>query len=364
MVVPSDPTTDLVVIEPGLAVAGLEHLLNPVPLPLGANHFGQGDLGAGVAQGVVDPRLADRTDHHQTLLRPDPSVLFGPDAHAHRIDHQRPLLAAAEGDPLPPRLRLTRRPDVGPLERHLALAADAGLLPWRATPLQVAHGGVAGYVQHVTLRPSTQRSAELGGPAEFVITHDPAVGQAGQAPVQQVQRDPPLLLEVDLRRDMALRAPGLIVSPILGQVELAVQRGVTGLRGIGQEDADLAVVDLAQPAAPLASDATGFRPLLGEGAGVDDHDALRLGEFLPDMEPQLGHHGLVVPLTRADEELDRLARQPGLDRDRLTGLALQSAEEPADDQGGVLALLGAIELGQIALEKGGQTVGAVADGVG
>ena len=54
--------------------------------------------------------------------------MFGPDAHAPRIDHQRPRLAAAEGDPLPPRLRRTRRPDVAPLERHLALAADAANL--------------------------------------------------------------------------------------------------------------------------------------------------------------------------------------------------------------------------------------------
>src|SRR5947209_6461426 len=34
MVVPADPTADLVVIEPGLAVARLEHFLDPVPLPL------------------------------------------------------------------------------------------------------------------------------------------------------------------------------------------------------------------------------------------------------------------------------------------------------------------------------------------
>jgi hypothetical protein len=82
------------------------------------------------------------------------------------------------------------------------------------------------------------------------------------------------------------------------------------------------------------------------------------------MEPQLGHHGLVVPFPRADEELDRLPRQSGLDGDRLRGLALQSAEEPADDRGGIRALLGAIELGQRAPEEAGQTVGAVSDGLG
>ncbi len=128
MVVPSDPTADLVVIESGLAVAGLEHLLDPVPLPLGANHFGQGDLGPGVAQGIVDPRRAHRTDHHQPLFRSDPPVLFGPDAHAQGIDHQRPLLAVANGDPLPPRLRLPRRPDIGPLERHRALRSRTVVL--------------------------------------------------------------------------------------------------------------------------------------------------------------------------------------------------------------------------------------------
>ncbi len=82
------------------------------------------------------------------------------------------------------------------------------------------------------------------------------------------------------------------------------------------------------------------------------------------MEPEFPHDGLVVPLARADDELDRLAGQPGLDGDRLTGLALQAAEQPVDDQGGVLPLLGAVEPRQIPLQEGGQAVGAVADRVG
>src|SRR5512135_1148328 len=345
MMMPSDPTPDLVVIEPGLAVAGLEHLLDPVPLPLHPNQLGQGDLGASVGQGVVDPRFADRTDHHQPFLRPDSPVLLGPDPNSHRVNLERAFLTLANGDPLPPRFRLVRRPGVGPARRHLALAADPGLLPQRAAPLQVAHCSVAGHVQDITLRALSQCGPELGGPAELVVTDDPAVGQAGQAPIQEVQRDPPLLLELDPRRDVASLTPGRVVGPVLGQVEPAIQGSVTGWRGVGQEDADLAVVDLAVPAAPLASDTAGLRPLLGEGAGVDDHDAVRLGELLTDVEPEFRYDGLVVPLARVDEELDRLARQPGLDGDRLTGLALQSADQPADDQGGVLALLDAIKLG-------------------
>jgi hypothetical protein len=42
-----------------------------------------------------------------------------------------------------------------------------------------------------------------------------------------------------------------------------------------------------------------------------------------------GHDGLVVPPARADEVLDRLAMDAGLDGDRLAGLALQPAEQAA-----------------------------------
>src|SRR3989442_610358 len=134
MVVP-DPTADLVVIESDLTVARLEHLLDPVPLPLHPDQLGPGDLGAGIGQGVVDPRLAHRTDHDQPLLRPDPTVLLGPDTDRQRIDQEWPLLAAADGNPFPPRFRLARRPAVGPLERHRTLAAAPGMTPPGATPL-------------------------------------------------------------------------------------------------------------------------------------------------------------------------------------------------------------------------------------
>ena len=82
------------------------------------------------------------------------------------------------------------------------------------------------------------------------------------------------------------------------------------------------------------------------------------------MEPQLTHHRLVVPQARADEELDGLAGHPRRDRDRLTGLALQAAQQPADDERGVLALFGAIELGQVTFQEARQVVRAVPNGVG
>ena len=59
-----------------------------------------------------------------------------------------------------------------------------------------------------------------------------------------------------------------------------------------------------------------------------------------------------------------LRGSPGLDGDRLGGLALQAAEPAADDQGGRGPLLDAVEPRQVALEEGRQAVGPVPDGVG
>jgi hypothetical protein len=155
-----------------------------------------------------------------------------------------------------------------------------------------------------------------------------------------------------------------VSRPILGQVKLAVQGTITRRACVSQENADLAIVHLAQPAAPLTVDAAGLRPFFGEGTGVDNHYAIWACEFFADMGAQLGHHCLVVPLARADEELNWFTRQPGLDGDRLTGLALQTTDEAAYDQGGVDSLLDAIKLGQITLEEPDQPVDAPLDGVG
>ena len=54
-------------------------------------------------------------------------------------------------------------------------------------------------------------------------------------------------------------AAGRIGRPAFGQVEPPVQRGIARRGGVRQEDADLAVGEFAQPAAPLATGAAGVR---------------------------------------------------------------------------------------------------------
>ena len=82
------------------------------------------------------------------------------------------------------------------------------------------------------------------------------------------------------------------------------------------------------------------------------------------MLSQLGHYGLVIPLARAYEKLDRLAGQPGLNSDRFASLPLQAAEQATDHESGVLPLLDPVELGQVALEKANQSIGAAANSLG
>jgi hypothetical protein len=79
---------------------------------------------------------------------------------------------------------------------------------------------------------------------------------------------------------------------------------------------------------------------------------------------ELGQDRLVVPPAGADEELDRLAVDARLDRDRLARRAPQAAEQAPDDEGGAGAPLGAAEAGQRAAEEGGEAILAAADGLG
>jgi hypothetical protein len=75
------------------------------------------------------------------------------------------------------------------------------------------------------------------------------------------------------------------------------------------------------------------------------------------MPAQLDHHGSVIPLARADEELHGLALQACLQSDRFARLAFQPAEQAADDQGRVVTLLAAREVRQITLQERRQPLG-------
>src|SRR5262245_50028884 len=102
---------------------------------------------------------------------------------------------------------------------------------------------------------------------------------------------------------MGLEAAAAVGDPVLIQVEAGVEQGLAATADIGQEDTGLTVVDLAQAATPLAGHTTGGVPLLGEGGGVEDEDAVGVGQFLTDVTAEFVEDGAVVPAAGADEEL-------------------------------------------------------------
>jgi hypothetical protein len=129
--------------------------------------------------------------------------------------------------------------------------------------------------------------------------------------------------------------------------------------GVGQEGADRAVLDLAAPPAPRAGHAAGGVPLLGDAAAVDDEGGGRSRPPVADVAAESGPHGPVVPGGPADRGLDGLALQAGPVGKGLGGLPLQAGAFTAPDGGGVGALLGPVEGGQGALQRGVQAFGAV-----
>src|SRR4051812_44361766 len=186
MVMPADPTADLVVIESRLPIASREHLLDAMPLPLSAPDFDQGDFETGIAQSVVGSRLADGTNDHEAFFGSHAPVFLGLDPGRQHFDVQWSLLAATDGLALPTRLGLILCPSVNALKGCLGIAA-ATRLAGGGGGFQIAHQRIARDGQDVAVSAAAQLGAELGGSAEFVIADDPAKRQAHQAPVQKIE---------------------------------------------------------------------------------------------------------------------------------------------------------------------------------
>ena len=143
---------------------------------------------------------------------------------------------------------------------------------------------------------------------------------------------------------MALRATSVVFGPLRRQKQPVIEQGVAVPADIAEEDADLAVVDLAEPAAPLPLDATGVLALLGEAGAVTDENALGIPPDLDDMLPQTVQHRPVLPGGGADEVLQVLAANVGEVGDGLAGLAGEVGEFALEDELSVEALLAALAL--------------------
>ena len=109
---------------------------------------------------------------------------------------------------------------------------------------------------------------------------------------------------------------------------------------VGHVDADLAVLDLAEPAAPLPRHADRLGPLLGERRGVEDDHAVGLAEVLADLTGQSVEQRLWSQGTYPTNFCRPLAFLVVEVGDRLAGLALELGEQAGHVLGGMPPLLG------------------------
>ena len=108
------------------------------------------------------------------------------------------------------------------------------------------------------------------------------VGAPGRVPPSQAGP-----YDVHLEYADLVHAPA-VLGPLLWQVESSIAQGVALVRDVAEEDADLAVLDLAEPPAPLALYSDGLLALPGEGGGVEDKDGVGLAQVGTDLALQVG----------------------------------------------------------------------------
>jgi hypothetical protein len=126
-------------------------------------------------------------------------------------------------------------------------------------------------------------------------------------------------------RRAAARVPGL------RQVERAVDEGVPVPRGVGREDADLAVGDLARRPGVLPRDAAGRLALLQEAGLVEHQHGVRVGQGLQRVVARHVAQAVRLPAAPAEDRLlpprPGVARRLGAHPSRLAPLGAEQAVE-------------------------------------
>src|SRR2546425_6858325 len=141
----------------------------------------------------------------------------------------------------------------------------------------------AHHPQHIAFAALAQLLAKPGVAPQFIVTGDPAVRHLLPPRVEHLQALLVARVIPHLRRDMALRTPLRIPCPLLGKGQAEVEQGMVVARDVPHEDADLAVVDLAPVATPLALHSHRMRAALGEAAGIKGDHAIGFTQPIHDL---------------------------------------------------------------------------------
>ena len=139
--------------------------------------------------------------------------------------------------------------------------------------------------------------------------------------------------------DTAPLAPRPVLGPGPGPGEPDIDQGVLAGRGVGPEDADLAMVDLAEPTPPWPRHADRGIARLGEPRGVEDDHAVGGADLAAHLAGPLADPGAVVPGGGADDVRQAVAIRVVAVGDRLGVLVPQVGDQAGQVGPGVVRLL-------------------------
>ena len=304
--VPTIPTTHFVLPQTHFALAFRKYLFTAMPRCVHARQLRGRYFLRSVAERIPRLRfLMHGADHRQSFRRPL-SLAIGPRLHAHGQHlHRQGAFRARTDRQLPPACRrLLRRPGVHPPPRYLTTTPPSPSPP-SPSALQVTHQRLRPHFDDRAFAAVMQSIAEGNDAVEFAIRGDPGVRHV-LATLDQGQGDLPMLLVDHSVGDVTGRSSKAVVGPVFGQEQLTVQAAVSLPARVSQKDADLAVIDFAQAAAPRTGHSAGGVAFLGEGAAVQDEDGVGVGPGIADVATELVHDRFIVPRRPADEGLKGL----------------------------------------------------------
>ena len=289
--IPARPAADLVVVQADLTLGLLEALLHRPP---GPGHPHQPDQrGGGRAVAGIEGQLpvAAAAAHQQPPRHPGGGR--GGQLHPGPVVQPAALGAVpgAAGDPLAGRHRRGQLLSAGARSGRSINSLDLkqlGALDRQHVPHAAA------------LQPLPERRAAavdlIGGHPR---RRHPGVQRALQHELGKLRLGPEPDLLGHPRSPAALR----IVGPALGQVQLPVDHRPALSAGVGQEDAELAVVDLAGGARVLALDPDRGGALLEEPRLVGHQHRVRVAQVLDHVGAQVVADQLRVPVGGGQQPL-------------------------------------------------------------
>src|SRR5215210_3653437 len=143
--------------------------------------------------------------------------------------------------------------------------------------------------QHVGLFPLFEEHPESPAIAVGTVGHHPRRLHAPlhKSPTKHLFGEFGLGMHPDLIGHPGPLAALLVLGPLLGQIQLAVDEGLASAGSVGQKHPDLAVLPLADGACILALYPDAVPSLLDEARLVDDETTLGACQMLDDVLPQV-----------------------------------------------------------------------------